>query len=74
MLFKKKKLFGSSILPSCDYCEYATFSDADVCECSQDMEITELNSCKKFKYNPLMRTPVTRSIRLPEYKPEDFIL
>lgn len=74
-MFKKKKLFGNNILSSCDYCDNAGINEdgKHICELDK-IQVKKGNNCRKFKYNPLKRTPVTGSIRLPEYKPEDFIL
>lgn len=74
MFFKKKKLFGNNILSSCDYCKNFKLDENNNHTCSQKSTIDDDNKCSKFSYDPLMRVPVTRSIRLPEYKPEDFKL
>lgn len=67
----KKQLFGSSIAPSCVYCEHSkTEGNAQFCDAHRTLQN---GKCKKFKYNPIMREP-KGTAPLRSYTKEDFSL
>ena len=68
----KKKLFGSQIEINCDYCSHNTGTEEEP-KCSKGLTIKEGGSCRRFAYDPLMRTP--RALPpLREYDMDDFTL
>lgn len=73
-LFKKKpkKLFGTHIAPDCGYC-FHNAGEAGQIHCSLCLHLQD-GRCKKFVYNPLMRTPKAAPAFHKDYKPEDFSL
>lgn len=69
----KKKLYGTKIAPACSYCIYGTqASDRKMIFCKQRGVVSPYYSCRKFKYDPLMRVP--RRQELPQLDPSDFTL
>ncbi len=71
---KKKKetaLFGSTIIPSCEYCQHSVNAQGTVrCRIGQ---IPESGSCKRYAYDPLRRAPKSRP-KLGDFTAEDFEL
>lgn len=65
----KKKLFGNNIETSCSYCEHSKINGS--------MQICTLNrvlkdgKCRKFKYNPVMRVPLSQQA-IPKFSKDDF--
>lgn len=65
----KKKLFGNYIETSCAYCEHSKINgNLQICTLNRTIKNGQ---CKKFKYNPVMRVPLT-SKALPKFNKEDF--
>ncbi len=65
----KRKLFGNNITPNCAYCD--NFSDeADKRGCTKNKEIKN-GKCKKFDYNPILRTPKSE-VKMMQFSKEDF--
>lgn len=55
----RNKLFGNNIEPSCMYCERAQVQkNGAICTINKSIEN---GKCKKFRYNPTMRTPITQA-------------
>lgn len=72
MFGHKKKLFGSQIEIDCSYCSNNTGEEEEPV-CARGLTRKEDGSCRRFSYNPLMRTP--RALPpLREYDSEDFEL
>ncbi len=67
---KHTALYGSHIKPNCDYCSNNTTPDLSP-TCAVNCEINEDGICKKFVYDPLMRTPKKRPA-LAKFTKEDF--
>ncbi|MBE6927892.1 MAG: hypothetical protein E7467_05325 [Ruminococcaceae bacterium] len=59
MLFRKK------IEKSCSYCVHAAKIDETTILCAKKGMLNSTGHCRKFKYDPLKRTP-------PKAKPQDF--
>ena len=69
----KKKLYGTKIAPACSYCIYGTpASDRKMIFCRRRGVVSPYYSCRKFRYDPLMRVP--RRQELPQLDPSDFTL
>lgn len=49
-------LYGTKIEPKCEYCSNNATPDL-LPTCSVNCKIDEKGNCKKFNYDPLMRTP-----------------
>ena len=68
----KRKLFGSKIEPKCEYCRNSTVMD-NIAACSLGRAIDQEGKCRKFDYDPLLRTP--NSVPpLHEHKSDEFKL
>ena len=65
----KYKLFGKNISPDCSYCLNADLSGAKPV-CVKDRMIQD-GRCRAFRYDPLMRVPVSVSIS-GSFTAEDF--
>lgn len=64
-----KNLFGNKIEPACEYCDkYDT--DGEKYFCSANKEIKN-GKCRKFEYNPTLRTPKGEA-ELMKFSKEDF--
>lgn len=74
-LFKSKsKLFGNSISPACEYCQFGTRSrDNAMILCSKKGVVSPFYSCNKYVYMPTKRIPKRRP-NLPDFTAEDFKL
>lgn len=72
---KPQKLpFGSSVPPSCDYCQYNDGA-AGAAACILSLSMPEDGSCPRYRYDPLRREPrPAPSLRPGGYDPEDFKL
>ncbi len=67
----KYKLFGKNITPDCRYClNFSNEGGKPFCEKSRTIVD---GKCRAFKYDPLMRVPVSVSIS-GNFKAEDFQL
>ena len=69
---KRKKLFGNTITPSCDYCQYVTVGNDGKKICRTGIMSPE-GSCKKYVYDPLKREPKPTP-ELPKFTADDFKL
>ena len=66
---KKKKLFGNNIVPSCSYCSHSKHEGAtQYCDANRTLKN---GKCKKFNYNPIMRSPYGMA-PLPKYDKKEF--
>lgn len=65
-----KKLFGTAIEPSCDYCSHNIgLESIPVCALSKDVD----EECSHFSYDPLLRKPRTLPPMM-QFSAEDFEL
>ena len=53
---KHTSLYGTRIDPNCEYCSHNTTPELSP-NCAVHCEIDENGKCKKFAYDPLLRTP-----------------
>ncbi|MEE1060535.1 MAG: hypothetical protein UH080_01765 [Ruminococcus sp.] len=67
----KKKLFGSNIKPNCAYCRNSRY-EKGIYFCNKDHSIKN-DKCRSFKYDPLMRVPMSISLK-KDFKADDFRL
>lgn len=58
-------LFRKNIEKSCSYCVHAGKIDDETYLCTKNGFVSACNHCRKFKYDPLKRTPT-------RMKPQDF--
>ena len=68
----RKKMFGNHIEPNCEYCSHCIVSGEDTA-CQLGRQPKPDGSCRKFSYDPLMRTPKSLP-PLREYSLDDFKL
>ena len=67
----KKQLFGKNIVPSCAYCVHSkTEGSSQFCDARK---VLKNGKCRKFTYNPIMRTP-RGAAKLPSFKSDDFAI
>lgn len=67
----KKQLFGKNIVPSCTYCAHSkTEGSTQFCDAHK---VLKNGKCRKFSYNPIMRTP-RGAVKLPSFKNDDFAI
>ena len=66
-----KKLFGNHIAPDCTYCQ--NFIQEGQPRCSLGRVIGENGKCRKFDYNPTLRTPKAEAVMM-QFSKEDFEL
>lgn len=64
-----KELFGNNIIPNCVYCN--NFQEDNEGFFCAKFKILKNNKCRKFDYNPLLRTPETQPPMM-NFKKEDF--
>ena len=69
---KHTSLYGTRIDPNCEYCSHNTTPQTSP-NCAVYCEIDENGKCKKFSYDPLLRTPKKRP-PLAKFTKEDFKL
>ena len=70
----KKKLFGNHIEPSCETCALGMVSsDGETVLCRHAGAPSKYHSCKKFRYDPLKRTPRREPV-LETFNASDFSL
>ncbi len=68
----KKALFGNNIEPSCSYCKYGKYNNSEnIILCVKVGVVEPYDSCKKFKYSPLKRTP-PQPISIEKFDVRDF--
>ena len=65
-------LYGLKIEPNCEYCSNNRTPNL-LPTCSVNCKIDEKGKCKKFSYDPLMRTPKNPP-PLADFTKEDFNL
>jgi hypothetical protein len=71
---KKKLLNLKSIDKICANCAYGTHApDGDSVLCEKRGVMLNISSCKKFKYDPLNRTPA-RHVLIDDHTWEEFVL
>lgn len=69
-----KSIFNKKISRCCEYCANAQISSAlNLIFCKFKGPVSDQDSCIKFKYDPLKRTPKTEA-KLPKYTADDFKL
>jgi len=69
-----KSLFNKNISPACAYCVHGHISEyTNEVFCLKRGVTEPTDSCRKFKYDVLKRTP-NRIIADKDFKPEDFEL
>ena len=69
MLFRKK------IPHSCEYCANGTKIDEEQILCSKRGVITDMEKCRKFKYDPCKRIPSKpKALDFSKYDEYDFSL
>lgn len=66
-------LFSEDIRKTCALCEYAVPIDEDTVLCRKKGPMGAEDTCRKFKYDALKRTP-SRPAGLREFTEEDFKL
>ena len=65
--------YGSSIAPSCSYCAFGSPApDGKMVLCSRRGVVSPYYSCRRFRYDPLLRVPHRQE--LPLMDPTDFTL
>ncbi len=70
----KKSVFSGDISPRCIYCENGnTASDGQTVLCAKKGVMQADSFCKKFRYDPLKRTPETVKLQ-SGFSAEDFSL
>ncbi|MEE0251766.1 MAG: hypothetical protein UEE41_00035 [Acutalibacteraceae bacterium] len=69
---KHTSLYGTRINPNCEYCSHNTTPES-LPNCAVHYEIDENGKCKKFSYDPLLRTPKKRPV-LAKFSKENFEL
>lgn len=73
-MFGKKKLFGDSVPPACEYCiQGHPAADRKMILCRRCGVVSPYYHCKKYEYDPLKRIP-RRPPQLPKFSPEEFQL
>ena len=50
-------LFRKDMEPHCSYCRFSTLAEPGTVICRKKGIMPENSSCKRFRYNPLRRTP-----------------
>lgn len=69
-----KSVFNKKISHCCEYCANAQISSAlNVIFCKFKGPVSAQDSCMKYKYDPLKRTP-RADAKLPTYTADDFRL
>ncbi len=69
-----RKIIGNQE-PRCEYCKNGKLSaDGKMILCSKMGVLNKDFSCRKFKYDPLKRTPENRSVEFMKFSSEDFKL
>ena len=70
----EKPLFGATISPSCEYCEFGRKAPQPGCfYCEKKGPVRQMPKCRHDRYDPLRRVP-KRAPKLPSFSPEDFAL
>lgn len=70
----RRKLYGNTITPSCEYCLHGRrSSDGKAVLCEKRGVMPLYHHCRKYAYDPLKRVPY-RAPALHDYSPADFDL
>lgn len=70
----KKSILSGDISPKCIYCETGVISaDGSAVLCTKKGVMQPDSYCKKFRYDPLKRTPDTLKLR-SDFSADDFSL
>lgn len=70
----KKTIFGNSVSPKCIYCETGVIApDRKSVLCTRKGVMMPDSFCRKFRYDPLKRTPDTVTLK-SDFSAEDFSL
>lgn len=69
---RKRKLFGTNIPPSCEYCLYYVKNNGGRPACRRGNSIIG-NPCRGYAYDPLKREPKAMP-DLPKFTADDFKL
>ncbi len=68
-------LFQKDIEPRCAYCKRGANLDEEQVMCMKKGIVSAAGACRKFKYDPLKRTPPKPvSVDFSHLKEEDFVL
>lgn len=68
-------LFQKDIQPRCAYCKRGVTVDGDQVMCVKKGLVSPADSCRRFKYDPLKRTPPKPvTVNFSRLSPEDFTL
>lgn len=69
-----KSVFNKNISRSCEYCANAQICSAlNLIFCKFKGPVSQQDSCRRYKYDPLKRTP-RADAKLPKYTADDFKL
>lgn len=66
-----KKLFGTNVPASCEYCRFSAENDTGRLICRRGNPTDK--ACRKYIYDPLKREPRAMP-QMPQFSPEDFKL
>ena len=66
-------IYDKSVRRVCALCEHALRVDEDTVLCHWKGPISASNTCRRFKYDPLLREPAKPSV-LKSYNEDDFKL
>lgn len=70
----RQKLFGSRIAPACAHCKLGSITaDGRMVLCPRKGVTQPFDSCRKYRYDPLKRTPAPMA-ELPSYDKDEFKL
>lgn len=64
-----KKLFGKNIETACEYCQ--NYNPGAEFPCELGRKINANGKCKKFNYNPTLRTPKAEAVMM-QFSKEEF--
>ena len=68
-------LFKKNIEPRCTYCQHGTTLDNGQVMCMKKGIMAAGGSCRRFRYDPLKRTPPRPApVSFEHLKDEDFVL
>lgn len=67
-------LFRKSIEPACTYCSRGRKGEDDSIICIRRGIVNPWDSCRSFRYDPLLRIPEAEPLPVMDVDPEDFRL
>lgn len=68
-------LFSRTITPRCEYCKHGNSLNKEKIACLKKGVMAPDGHCRKFRYDPLKRTPIRPAIPdFSQLKEEDFSL